>query len=246
MKSWRAAVAAVIAVAGAVVLPIGARAATNLVLNGDFSMAVPGTGPLIVNSDVVTVYGVSNLADWSCGPGYCGNLNSVNQPTAPIGDLTNGYTPNLHNPTGQNFFYEDADPVYTASLYQTINGLVGGENYNLTFYDAFVNENVGTVGNTAGWSVSLGGQTNSTGLVGVSPTGNDWSQVVMNFTATSASEVLTFTAVGAGFPPFALIQDVSLTSAAPEPGAWALIIVGVGAMGCALRVRRRKTLARSY
>ena len=36
---------------------------------------------------------------------------------------------------------------------------------------------------------------------------------------------------------------VEINSAAPEPAAWALMMVGVGGMGAALRTRRRKAVA---
>ena len=41
-----------------------------------------------------------------------------------------------------------------------------------------------------------------------------------------------------------IVLDVTFnTSAAPEPAAWALMMVGVGGMGAALRTRRRKVVA---
>ena len=36
---------------------------------------------------------------------------------------------------------------------------------------------------------------------------------------------------------------LTINSAAPEPAAWALMMVGVGGMGAALRTRRRKAVA---
>ncbi len=40
-----------------------------------------------------------------------------------------------------------------------------------------------------------------------------------------------------------VVEVFANTSAAPEPAAWALMMVGVGGMGAALRTRRRKVVA---
>ena len=40
-----------------------------------------------------------------------------------------------------------------------------------------------------------------------------------------------------------VVEVFANTSAAPEPAAWALMMVGVGGMGAALRTRRRKAIA---
>jgi hypothetical protein len=63
--------------------------------------------------------------------------------------------------------------------------------------------------------------------------------------ATDTSEYLTFQAlVRGGLPSYGNeIRAVSVYSAAPEPAAWALMMVGVGGMGAALRTRRRKAVA---
>ena len=64
-----------------------------------------------------------------------------------------------------------------------------------------------------------------------------------NFTARTTSTSLTFT--GSQGQQYIGLDNVSVAaassvSAAPEPGAWALMLGGVGAMGLALRSRRRQ------
>ncbi len=59
-----------------------------------------------------------------------------------------------------------------------------------------------------------------------------------NFGSTGASSILLN-------PAYTTSSGAALysTGAAPEPAAWALMMVGVGGMGAALRTRRRKTVA---
>jgi hypothetical protein len=63
----------------------------------------------------------------------------------------------------------------------------------------------------------------------------------LTFTATAASEALTFIAVGtpSGEPPFVLLDGVGFT-AVPEPATFALLgigLVGIGAVGRRLKKR---------
>ena len=71
-----------------------------------------------------------------------------------------------------------------------------------------------------------------------------WQAQRLTFTADATSDVLTFLAVGTpgGAPPISFLDGVSLTADVPEPAAWALMLLGVVALGGAVR-RRRTALA---
>ncbi len=76
-----------------------------------------------------------------------------------------------------------------------------------------------------------------------------WDYVSVNLTAHSSSELLSFLAWGdngstINLPPIAFLAGVNSPpglGATPEPSTWALMIVGLGAAGVALRSRRRDT-----
>jgi hypothetical protein len=82
-----------------------------------------------------------------------------------------------------------------------------------------------------------------------------WVQVSYTFTATSANEVLEFVpealiasgpepAPGNFNPPFLDLAAITLTqNAIPEPGTWALTILGVAGACIASRLRRRSSSA---
>ena len=144
-------------------------------------------------------------------------------------------------PNGQYFFGADGDRTYGSPLSQTINGLVVGQKYNVTFYLGFSQLRNRTGDTTNRWAVSLGGDTQYTPLVNVpAQSFTGWSQTTLTYTATATSEVLEFFADGgpAGLPPFALLDGVSLTAAqTPEPAMLALLGLGVAGFAAA-RSRR--------
>jgi hypothetical protein len=66
----------------------------------------------------------------------------------------------------------------------------------------------------------------------------------MDFTADAVTETLNFLSIGTptGLPPMALLDGVSVT-AVPEPAAWAMMLLGFGGIGAAVRYRRRPLIA---
>jgi hypothetical protein len=72
-----------------------------------------------------------------------------------------------------------------------------------------------------------------------------WELESFTFQATNATEVLEFVtnAVGtSGFePPFLGLADVTLSSTTPEPGTWALTLLGAGLVFVGGKLRRRNS-----
>jgi hypothetical protein len=87
--------------------------------------------------------------------------------------------------------------------------------------------------------------TNTNTTPGAPGSFSGWMLETLDFTATQTSETLSFLAVGApaaNLPPFALLDDVSLT-AVPEPSTWAMMLVGFCGLGYAAYRRRRTPIA---
>ena len=94
---------------------------------------------------------------------------------------------------------------------------------------------------TEKWQVSFGSNTqNSTLMNNLSHGSVGWNQQSLTFTAQSATDVLSFVAVGTpnGVPPFVLLDGVTV-SATPEPATFALI--GLGLIGLPMLGRFRRT-----
>jgi PEP-CTERM motif len=138
---------------------------------------------------------------------------------------------------------EDGNRLLNTDFGQLINGLVAGQTYELSFYQA-ASQQQGQLGpTTEQWQVSLGAQTQTSSLMnlpgppGAAPDFAPWNQQTLIFTASAASEMLTFLALGTGAPPIALLDGVSL-NATPEPSC--LLLIGAGLVGLAAVYRRRK------
>ncbi|MEO8836942.1 MAG: PEP-CTERM sorting domain-containing protein [Caldimonas sp.] len=130
---------------------------------------------------------------------------------------------------------------------QTIDGLTLGGGYELTFYSMSNHDGVGV----QDWQVTFGGNT-QTG-VQTKPNANDtgtWVQSTMSFTATSASEALTFMAqyLPGSVPEMLNLDGVVLreassppVSAVPEPETYALFGIGLFALRFATRRKGRRS-----
>lgn len=174
-------------------------------------------------------YGAGNVSFW--GPAY---------------SVANGYTGTA--PGGGNFVALDADypsndsggHAATAAMTQTINGLVPGTTYNVSFAWAGAQQQGFTGATTENLTVSLGASSQTTQTVNLASQGfSGWINQTFGFIATSSSEVLSFLAGGSpAIPPFVLVANVSMTKA-PEPPSAALMLTSLA--GLAWFGARRRT-----
>jgi hypothetical protein len=223
-----------------------ARAAVNLVTNGDF--ATPGaissfqfgtygsyTPPQALEGWTSTGYNFVFLPGSTVATGYYGNLSLWSPSGSP--SSANGFT--NASATGGNFVA--ADGAYgQAKITQTINGLTAGQTYAVSFdWGGAQQSGYSAVnGTTEFWAVTFGGTTQDTETISVPNMGfSGWLSETFHFVADSPSETLSFFATGtpSGEPPFALLANVSVVDA-PEPASIA------GMIGVARRRRSpRKT-----
>lgn len=148
------------------------------------------------------------------------------------------------SPAGGNFIALDAAfAPYTLPIYQTVGGLVIGRQYELSFYWAAAQQKGYDGATTDRLQVTFGGETRTTSTYNLpSHDFSGWMSQTFTFTATAASQSLSFLAQGSpqGVPPFALLDGVSMT-AVPETSSTIMILFGVSGL-CFTR-RRRKELS---
>ena len=248
-------------------LPFGtAQAQANLVVNGGFETftTTPTSGVASASSQVAatgsTADGTATLAGWTNAgyafvftPGTSYTTGATNVEYAPTlclwgpgtcgGNYANGFT--ATSPSGGNFIAVDG-AYQPGALSQTINGLTVGSNYVLSFYwGAGQQQGAGYTAPTQdSWGVTFGGQTYNTPTINNAGQGfTPWMQQTFSFTATAASQTLSFLAAGApsGTPPFALLDGVSLVL--PEPASWGMLLGALGAVAVLRHATRRRTAA---
>lgn len=196
--------------------------ATQYITNGSFeATSLTAKGSFATN-------GTSNVTGWSGGSG----LTFLDFPgTADNGTYLSVYGPfPTTSPDGGNFVEADGAPSYRGVITQTINGLTPGQNYTLTFDQAAGQQSGATGPTTEQWQVSFGGAMQLSSLFSLAQGGvGPWQQQTMVFQASTASQVLSFLALGTpnGAPPISFLDGVSLTETVPEPVTLSLLGVGL-------------------
>lgn len=225
--------------AGYSMLMVNAAATGSIATNDNGKMALWGQATTTdFTNDVRPGDHQYNTDKSKCMPTAC---------TGTRAQVSNGFkADNLGS--GGNFVA--ADGAYAqAPMYQLLSNLTVGKSYVLTF-DFAAAQQYGYDGATDEWwdatftGASTGKQTTFE-TVHDSDTNHGfvaWSKATFYFTATDAQEYLSFLAGSnsSGLPPFSLLDNVGLTEA-PEPSSWIMMLVGFGAVGYAMRRRRRVT-----
>jgi len=224
-----------------------AHAGPILVQNGNFELTSNGGNKRVNGTAIKTGY--TTLTGWTSSEngtsagGYNFVLNgdtvTTNQAALRLEGGTNGFT-SLAN--GGNFFASDSQ-YGPGTLSQLINGLTIGTSYLLTFDFALAQQTGFTgVNKDNYWQVGFGKATQNSTKLTIPDNGfSGWQSATMAFTATSASEVLSFLARGTapGAPPFMLLDNVALNAAqVPEPATWTLLIGGLALIAFMARRRR--------
>jgi hypothetical protein len=216
--------------------------ATNLVVNGSFSsLAVPGLATQIgVNSQQVT--GWTSAPFSFMVPSYNfvytpGSADTTGSNSIKLWGPNNGSANGLPatSPDGGNYLALDG-VFHPGTLSQTINGLIVGQKYNVSFYWAGAQQFSFHGTTTEGFNVSLGGQTLSTGTVTNASHGfTGWQKTTLTFTADNTTDVLSFLATGTpiGVPPLSVLDGVSmdLQTPVPEPATLGLVLTGIAGVG---------------
>jgi len=237
------------AFAAAIVSAAPAAAAVELVTNGGFDSVSNNAQNFEVSPG--NTYGT--VTGWSTSTSPSGNPYNIlfHEAIATTGNAVGQYSftgledlwavPS--NTAGHgNFMALDGDPAVNGTFYQILTGLTVGAVYNLTFDWATGQIHSRTGATTEGLNVQVGSLNltlpdRNTPSAGATP----WGTVSTNFTATSSSQMLSFLALGAPgtLPPVALLDNVSVR-AVPEPASWAMMLIGFGAIGVAMRRNRRR------
>lgn len=210
----------VLAVGALALTPITALSA-QVVQNGGFEN--PAVSPPCCNTAPPAV-----IPNWTVGTG---NTNVV------IG--TYGST-NGNLAAEGNQYLDLVGQGGTGSIYQDLSTMIG-QTYLLTF-DYSHNLFTPSSATSASASVDVGDLfdiiMHSTG-----DTSNlDWQLYSNVFTATDTTTRLTFTNLTGGTNEGVFLDAVSAV-AVPEPGTWAMMLLGFGGIGLAMRRRRRPALA---
>ena len=213
------------------------------IVNGGFAHTNPLDGP---NGNALYYAGVTG---WTLSSDSNAGFIELFTPTSGGVGAAYNIVPELTTsiPGGGNMVTFDTEiaAFSNTSLYQTITGLTIGQEYAITFYQAFNQQTNNGYASpvSAYWQVTMTDPLAPTGpaLPGQTFLSTemfadnsvdpilyaDWQLQTFNFTASQEDETLNFLSVGEGLPPLLSLANVSIAPV-PEPGgAWLIVAAGL-------------------
>ena len=138
----------------------------------------------------------------------------------------------------------DLNALSAGSIFQTISTVVG-QAYEVSFDLAGNPDGAPKVKLAIADASGQPGAAYFFDTTGKTKTNMGWTPFTYDFTAQSTSTTLTFSNSNqSGFKtPFGAALDNISISAVPEPTSWALMLVGFGGLGMAIRSRRSRVAA---
>ena len=204
--------------------------AANLVNNGDFA----NIGGVWVNN---TGLGSDDIqAGGGAPPGW-----TVVNANEFWFSSSNGYSGLTSSPGNGSIYAIDLTGQSNSKPYGGLEQTIvttPGQNYVLTFDLGASNAwNNATTGQAALTASAAG----SSQLFTLAPSSYDtWATETLDFTATSPSTTIEFLADSAYTSEYTGLDNVTVTSAVPEPGTWAVMLVGFGGLGAVMRRQRQR------
>jgi choice-of-anchor C domain-containing protein len=202
-----------------------ARAGTNLLVNGSFEDPNHNWTPSGLSWDHVPA-GSSAITGWTIGAAGVDWHDD-----AEFGPLEDGtYAVDL-NGSGNGL----ADTGTISQSFST----VAGETYLLSFY--LSGPQPGGFPDPRQVNVDVNGVDTIFSQAASPPKSLVWGHETMAFTASGASSTLTFSSVNGSGYWGPILDNVSVSSAVPEPASWGMMLFGVGMAGAGLRMVRRRS-----
>ena len=232
---------------GLVLLVSATAQASALVFNGDFENA-SGVGQIHTGYSTVSNWTVIDSATMGL---YIGDRNADNYLGIPPNvqfygpdnipfPVNNGFT---ESPNG-GFFLAGTAGSDTASISQVISGLTPGRTYSLDMYWAQAQMVIYPGDTNSGWNIGFGSDAATTGTPTLPNKGfSGWQAYNTTFTASAASQTLSFAPTGTGPGGYVLLDGVTLTqqqTAVPEPSTYALLCISLGVVGYARKRMNKK------
>lgn len=194
-----------------------ASVASNLVTNGNFEETGIGYAALPSSGSMASLDKLSaqNWALYRSLPGWTTTGS-------------NGIEVQFETIAKGNGKYVELDTTLNSNIQQDIAGLVNGGLYQLSF--SYFNR---TGNDSSAVEVSFGSDL----MFQTDWNSKSWTEITKIFTYTGGSSMLTFAALGRSDGLGGFVDNVSLTSAVPLPGA--AILFGSGLLGL-VGLRRRQ------